>query len=269
MTDTSNNSQLLLVHAVLDGELEVNGAIEVAAKLSDDRELEAHYYRLVALRDAIRARIPREVASDSLRARMASMARVGAPQAVTSRGLAPIPRHYRSLAASLIVGAVLGAGGLSVFGPTSSGDDVQQAIVAGFVRGRVSDQPVDIVASDRNTVKPWFADKLSGQTTVVDLAADGFHLVGGRIDVVGRTPVATLVYRRREHQIALSELSAPPRDAAREPTHQSRDGYSLMGWADDNHSYAAVSDLPPAELGAFCAAFRRAAIADLEDDAKP
>jgi anti-sigma factor RsiW len=64
-------------------------------------------------------------------------------------------------------------------------------------------------------------------------------------------------------------LSAPPRNVASEPTHQSRDGYSLMRWVDNNHLYEAVSDLPPTELGAFCAAFRRAAAAELEDNAKP
>ena len=269
MNDTPDNPALLLVHAIIDGELGVNGAIQVAAQLSDNRELEAHYYRLVALRGAIRARVPREVAPDSLRARVASMVRVGAPQPVTSRRLMRPPLHYLSLAASLMLGVILGGGAFEVFGPAPSGGDVQQAIVAGFVRGRVSNQPVDIVASDRNKVKPWFADKISGPATVVDLAADGFQLVGGRIDVVGTTPVATLVYRRREHQIALSELSAPPHNVAGEPTRQSRDGYSLMRWADSNHIYEVVSDLPPAELGAFCAAFRRAAVADVEGNSKP
>jgi anti-sigma factor RsiW len=270
MNDAPDNPTLLLLHAALDGELDAIGAIEVEARLAADRDLASEYDRLVALRNAIRARIPREVASDALRARVISMARSdGASQPVASRRLTRLIYPHRSLAASLMVGVVLGAGAYGVFVPAPGGDDVQQAIVAGFVRGRLSDQPVDIATSDRHTVKPWFAGKISGPTTVVDLAADGFPLVGGRIDVVGKTPVPTLVYRRREHQIALSELSAPPRNVASEPTHQSRDGYSLMRWADNNHLYEAVSDLPPAELGAFCAAFRRAAAAELEDNAKP
>jgi anti-sigma factor RsiW len=270
MNDTRDNPTLLLLHAAVDGELDAIGTMEVEAKLAADRELASEYDRLVALRDAIRARIPREVASDALRARVISMARAdGTPRPGASRRLTQIISPYRSLAASLMVGGVLGAGAYGVFVPAPAGDDVQQAIVAGFVRGRLSDQPVDIVTSDRHTVKPWFAGKISGPTTVVDLAADGFPLVGGRIDVVGKTPVPTLVYRRREHQIALSELPAPPRNVASEPTHQSRDGFSLMRWADNSHSYEVVSDLPPAELSTFCAAFRRAATAELEDNAKP
>ena len=67
-------------------------------------------------------------------------------------------------------------------------------------------------------MKPWLAGKISGATTVVDLKTDGFPLVGGRIDVVGRTPVPTLVYQRREHQIALSELPERANGAFRSAT---------------------------------------------------
>jgi anti-sigma factor RsiW len=270
MNYTPDNPTLLLVHAALDGELDAIGTMGIEAKLVADQDLVAEYDRIVALRNAIRARIPREVAPDSLRARVISMVRTeGAPLPIASRRLTRLISPYRSLAASLMVGVVLGAGAYGVFIPAPPDDDVQQAIVAGFVRGRLSDQPVDIVTSDRHTVKPWFAGKISGPTTVVELATDGFPLVGGRIDVVGKTPVPTLVYRRREHQIALSELPALPRNVASEPTHQSRDGYSLMRWADSSHLYEVVSDLPPAELTTFCAAFRRAATAELEDNAKP
>jgi anti-sigma factor RsiW len=269
MNDAPDNPALLL-HAALDGELDAIGTIEIEARLAVDRDLAAEYDRLVALRDAIRARIPRGVAPDALRARVISMAQAaGAPQsAAPSRLVRPVA-PYRSLAASLMVGIVLGAGAYGLFVPPPSGEDVQQAIVASFVRGRLSGQPVDVVTSDRHTVKPWFAGRISGPTTVVDLAADGFPLVGGRIDVVGKTPVPTLIYQRREHQIALSELPASPGNVASQPTRQSRDGYSLVRWAEKSNSYEVVSDLPPAELDTFCSAFRRAASAELEDPAKP
>jgi anti-sigma factor RsiW len=115
-------------------------------------------------------------------------------------------------------------------------------------------------------VKPWLAGKVAGATTVVDLKADGFPLVGGRIDVVGRTPAATLVYQRREHQIAVTEM--PAEGAAKEPRSATRDGFALMEWSDGQRLYAAVSDLPPAELREFCAAFRRAAAAEREEQPK-
>jgi anti-sigma factor RsiW len=112
---------------------------------------------------------------------------------------------------SLVLGVALGAGAYGLVARSSANDDVQRAIVSGFIRGCLSGQTVDIATSDRNTVKPWFSGKIADATTVVDLKADGFSLVGGRVDVVGRMPVATLIYQRREHQIALTEMARTER----------------------------------------------------------
>jgi anti-sigma factor RsiW len=270
MKDAPDNPTLLLLHAALDGELDAVGVIEMEAKLAADPKLAAEYARLVALRDAIRARVPRQAAPDVLRARMASLARASGTAAPTAARRAKWrDAPYRSLAASLMVGVVLGAGAYGRLVAPPAEDDGQSAIVAGFIRGRLSGQPVDVATSDRHTVKPWLAGKIAGATTVVELAADGFPLVGGRIDVIGRTPVATLVYQRREHQIALSELPPSASEAAGEPSRQTREGYSLLRWTDKGHVYEAVSDLPPAELDAFAVAFRRAAAAEREEAPKP
>jgi anti-sigma factor RsiW len=294
VSETPREDPTLLLHAALDGELDAVGMLEIEATLAADPALAAKYARLGALRDAIRARIPRERAPESLRARVMSMtqapseapgpapeslgARVISLTQTASQAPAPAPRRlrlldapYRALAASLMLGIALGAGasGLFVFPSPSADDEVERAIVAGYVRGRLSGQPVDVATSDRHTVKPWLAGKIASATTVVDLAMDGFPLVGGRIDVVGKTAVPTLVYKRREHQIALSEMPAPGGDAFSAPRRETRDGYSLLRWGDKGRLYTAVSDLPPAELDAFGAAFRRAAVAEREETPKP
>jgi anti-sigma factor RsiW len=268
MTSSSEDPRLLL-HAALDGELDAAGMMAVEARLAADPALAAEYARLVALRDAIRARAPRPGAPDALRARVIAMTQSpGAAKPAAPRRTWRFDARFAALAASLTLGIVLGAGAYGLLTPPPAGDDVQRAIVAGFVRGRLSGQPVDIATSDRHTVKPWLAGKIAGATTVVDLKADGFPLVGGRIDVVGANPVPTLVYQRREHQIALSEMPGSG-GAASEPRPATRDGYSLIEWEDGGRLYAAISDLPPTELAAFAAAFRRAAAAEREDAPKP
>ena len=177
--------------------------------------------------------------------------------------------RYGSLAASLMLGVVLGAGAYALVARPSADEDVQRAIVSGFIRGRLSGQTVDIATSDRHTVKPWFSGKIADATTVVDLKTDNFPLVGGRVDVVDRALVATLIYQRREHQIALTEMLASSADDSNVPRRETRDGYSIIEWSERGRLYAAVSDLPPAELDAFGAAFRRAAAAEREDTPKP
>jgi anti-sigma factor RsiW len=270
MTDASRPGPMLLLNAALDGELDAVGMIEIEARLAADPALAAEYARLGALRDAIRARVPRPAAPDALRARVIAMALPAfAAQPTTPRRVRPLALRYGSLAASLLLGIMLGAGAFEQFASEPPDDGVQRAIVAGFVRGRLSGQPVDVATSDRHTVKPWLAGKIAGATTVVDLKADGFPLVGGRVDVIGETPVATLIYQRREHQIALSEMPTPGSGVAAAARRTVRDGFSLLEWSDGGRLYAAVSDLPLAELDAFGAAFRTAAAAEREEAPKP
>jgi anti-sigma factor RsiW len=270
MTDAAHDDPTFLLHAALDGELDAAGMVAFEARLAADPALAGEYARLVALRDAMRTRLQRPNAPEALRARVIAMAQAPAPRP------SPVGRprrawasqlRYAGMAASLILGVAIGAGTVK-FATLSGDDEVQQALVAGFVRGRLSGQTVDVATSDRHVVKPWLSGKIAGATTVVDLKTDGFPLVGGRVDVVGQTPVATLIYQRREHQIALSEIPAPAGDSFA-PRHESRDGYALLEWREGGRLYAAVSDMPPSELDAFAAAFRRAAAAEREEPVKP
>jgi anti-sigma factor RsiW len=269
MTERHSDALTLLLHAALDGELDAAGAMDVEGRLSADPTLAAEYGRLAAVRDAIRTRLPRERAPDALRARVIAMAQAPSQIKTAPRRSWLQVERYRSLAASLMLGVALGASAYGLFEHSSADDDVQRALVAGFIRGRLSGQTVDIATSDRHTVKPWFAGKVAEATTVVDLKTDGFPLVGGRVDVVGETPVATLIYQRREHQIALTGMPASSAAASSEPRRETRNGYSILEWTEGGRVYAAVSDLPPAELDAFSAAFRRAAAAEREDTPKP
>jgi anti-sigma factor RsiW len=85
---------------------------------------------------------------------------------------------------------------------------------------------------------------------VIDLAAQGFTLAGGRVDVIGRDPVATIVYKRAAHAVSLSTLrpgqSLPAETIA---------GYNVHSWSDRDFTYVAVSDLPNEDLETFERAF--------------
>ena len=263
---SGSQNEKLLLQAAVDGELDAAATLAFEARLAAEPALAADYARLIALREAIAERAPRPKAPDALRARVLAMAEVAeAPTpARPTRRLIP---NYGALAASLLLGVALGAGAVGFVGRPSE-DPLERAVLAGYVRGRLVGQPVDVASSDRHTVKPWFAGKLPTATTVLDLKADGFPLVGGRVDVVGETLVATLVYQRREHQIDLSEAPAA-NGAASLPRAATREGYSLLDWTDHGRRFVAVSDLPPAELDAFATAFRRAAEAEREEPPPP
>ena len=131
---------------------------------------------------------------------------------------------------------------------------VEDEVVGSHIRALMGAQPFDIASSDRHTVKPWFNGRIVQSPRVVDLAAEGFPLVGGRIDVIARIPVPSLVYRYQKHLISVTAtqgLGAPPRGRA-------ADGYHLIGWTDGGVSYWAVSDVGVHELEKFVQLFRNA-----------
>jgi anti-sigma factor RsiW len=160
---------------------------------------------------------------------------------------------WRALAASVAVAAFLGSGGTWL--ALSPGPPDADIVVANHVRALMATHPVDVGSSDQHTVKPWFNGRIPEAPRVVDLASAGFPLVGGRIDVIGRTPVATLVYRVRQHLISLSEVPAG-RTIAISPGQIG--GYNIVSWTDNGVAYWAVSDVAAADLDTFAKAFRAA-----------
>jgi len=269
------SDDLLMLQALLDGELDASGVIDMERRIAADPRLTAEYALLRALRGAIQGGAMREVAPDSLRARIA--AATGVPAASTNVVKFPDPtarpattsvRRWRA-AAGAMAAAVVALVGVNVYLVSDWGpNDIERAAVAAHSRGLLSGQPVDVVSTDRHTVKPWLAGKVPLATTVVDLATDGYALSGGRVDVIDEVPVPTLVYRHREHLISVTELA---RGSARpsSPSRETVSGHSVMTWSDNVRRYVAVSDMPPPELDDFVATFRRAAASEREDTPKP
>ena len=157
-----------------------------------------------------------------------------------------------------VLGFAVGAGLTSLRAPAGSGD-VAQHLVSDFARAEIAGQPFDVASSDRHTVKPWLANRTTVSGTIVDLAPEGFPLVGGRVTIVDRVPTPTLVYRHNEHVVAVTEL---PVDAkvARGGTGgiETIDGYHVARWSDANLAYVAVSDMDEKALADFVTAFRQA-----------
>jgi len=236
----------LLVHAYLDGELDPINSVAVEQRMADDPALVAEYERVAALRQLLAERLPREAAPAHLRGRISSAIGLRQSRAQPS---------WRALAASIAVTAVLASGATWLaLGPTAD-NGTADAIVADHIRALMAPQPTDVVTSDQHTVKPWFNGRIPEAPRVVDLAKDDFPLVGARIDVVGRTPVPTLVYRRHRHLISLTAIPGS-RELEMAPVHKTMDGYNLMNWTDHGVTYWLVSDVAVSDLDQFCRLFR-------------
>jgi len=79
---------------------------------------------------------------------------------------------------------------------------VESELVDLHVATLASSSPVDVVSTDRHTVKPWFAGKIPFTFNLPELQGTPFELVGGRVSYLEQSAGAELIFRVRKHQIS-------------------------------------------------------------------
>src|SRR5439155_4848320 len=156
-----------------------------------------------------------------------------------SPGAAARAPSWRALAASVMLAFIVGSSSTWLAlrqGMLSPADATADMVVASHIRALKAPQPADVASSDNHTVKPWFNGRVSEAPRVVDLGSEGFPLVGGRVDVIGRVPVPTLVYRRRQHLISLMALPSGQAPAVTSAAG-SIAGYNILTWTQNGTVY--------------------------------
>ena len=239
----------LQVDAHLDGELAELDARELEAHIAQCAECARFRDDRLELRAAISARVPAFQAPDVLRQRVRAALKTAA------RGGARAPRRFslRSLAMPLAVAAslvvvALGSWNLSL--RRATGEMLADEVFASHIRSLMPGHLMDVASSDQHTVKPWFNGKLDFSPPVHDFDAQGYPLLGGRLDYVDGRTVAALAYGRRQHVINVF-LWPAARGPSDTPKTRDRQGYHLLHWTTPDYAYWVVSDLGLAELHDF------------------
>ena len=237
----------ILLHALIDGELDAGHAREVeehvagcphcAAALKDYREMSkaiaeagVHYKAPPELRRRIEAALPQ-------------------PQAQVVQ--MPSRRSVlRGFAMGSAVSAIAATGLVAIVLRNDDAERIQSEVVSAHLRSLQAGHLTDVISTDQHTVKPWFNGKLDVSPPVIDLTSQGFTLIGGRLDYVDARPIGSVVYRRRQHVINLfvAQTSSTERRSARIDTLQ---GFNIRHWTDRGLNYWAVSDLAKDELADF------------------
>lgn len=262
-----------LLTARADGEL---GA-------ADSRRMETHLATCAActdaaarqeavvqtLRQGLRAPALYAKAPAGLAARVqaAVQAQAGMPSAAPAPAQRPAEAPWQRLAGWLTTPARglrlgLGAGALAavalgvgvLVGRPDTATLTAHDITASHVRALLGAREIDVVSSDHHTVKPWFNGRIDYAPPVADLAAQGFPLMGGRLDYIDGRPVAVLVYRASHHPVDLYVRPEAGSEVA--PVLRAERGYQLLYWRSAGMGYWAITDASADVVQAFARAVR-------------
>jgi anti-sigma factor RsiW len=241
----------ITLHALLDGELDAGHASDVETHLAECAGCGETFAAFRAMRAAMAAADLKPKVPAVLRA----WVEAAVPPAPAHAGavVLPLRPRRRSFFGGFGTGAVLSGAlaaslTLAVF-RSDQNQRIADDVVSAHIRSLQVGHLMDVQTSDQHTVKPWFDGKVDVAPPVIDLTAQGFTLLGGRLDYIDREPVASVVYRRRKHIINL--FVARRLGAAHAAVARTVHGYNARHWSEQGLEFWAVSDLDGKELGDF------------------
>lgn len=249
MSEMNHEEARQLLPAYADGELELNQALALEQHLQGCAECAAALRAHRGLSAAVRA-LPYHRAPDTLRARLRLQLPLAEAAPVVVAAPPPRRRELTRWAMPIAAGLALALGLDFGLATRRADEGLREELVSAQVRSLQAEHLNDVASTDQHTVKPWFAGKLDYAPPVRDLSAQGYPLVGGRLDYIGHREVAALVYHHRKHTINLYVWPAQD-EGTLAPASQSSEGYSLVHWRSEGMEYWAVSDLNAGELKEF------------------
>ena len=246
----------VLLNALIDGELDAGHAREVEQHVATCKRCTATLAACRQMSGALAASDLRYTAPASLRGRIEA----SLPKELPSN-VRPMPTRRGMLRGFAMGSAVSAIAATGLFAIVLRNDDqsrIEAEIVSAHLRSLQAGHLTDVISTDQHTVKPWFAGKLDVSPPVIDLTAQGFTLIGGRLDYLDARAIGAVVYKRRAHIINLfvAQTSNMRHRAARTETIQ---GYNIRSWSDRGLNYWAISDLGADELAEFGEKFEAAA----------
>ena len=179
--------------------------------------------------------------------------------------MAPKPRRSFRLGWTLAAAAaavVLVAGTLTstYLGNRFGKDQVFSEIADLHVATLASSSPVDVISTDRHTVKPWFQGRIPFAFNLPELQNSEFSLLGGRMTYLEQTPGAHLIYDVRKHHISVfvfQERSLPARltDSSLKPAKLS---FNMETWSQGGLRYFVIGDAGTADIDSLARLFKTA-----------
>ena len=233
--DTWNEHPRGALHAYLDGELSLEGSLEVEHHLSDcaacRRELET-YRALRRLLQSAKATAPE---AESALLRVTRTVRL---------------RHRRRTFAVGGAMAMAAAAALTLMVVHGQNTGIVNEVAAVHARALDSGRTVELASSDPAAIERWLSTRLP-ESVPPTQGGDGFALRGARVDSLEGRPVATVVYQVRNHLVDVFAWPSAEKDMEPQPAVAGR--WTVCRWSHRGVAYWMVSDAGTEDLKALAA----------------
>src|ERR1700675_3092236 len=139
-------------------------------------------------------------------------------------------------------------------------DHVFSEIADLHVETLASSTPVDVISTDRHTVKPWFQGKIPFAFNLPELQNTEISLLGGRMTYLDQTPGAHLIYDVRKHHISVfvfqeRALPASLNASSRAPKTSP---FNMETWSQNGLRYFVIGDASPTDINHLANLFKAA-----------
>ena len=236
----------LRVQAYFDGEVDAVTSADIERHMGQCAECRALHQGLEQLRTALRRDLPYAQTPPALRAQiMQALDDERGSNAPQRRGrtIWRIRPFWVGAASGLGAAAIAATAAFLLIVPLTT--PMVDELVGLHVNSLLSTHLIDVVSTDRHTVKPWFAGHTDVSPVVADFEPQGYKLIGGRVDYLEHQRAAVIVYQHGPHVINVFSWAAGQRSL---PDKETRNGYHLVFWKAGNLQYCAVSDTAWDEL---------------------
>lgn len=238
--------------AYLDGELSGAETQKVDSHLRECPTCTGELAQRLSLKYAVRAAGKRYAPSPEFR------------ESMRRKYLHPAPaRAWRTWLLPAVVVMILFAIGIpaTYISKTRMQRQQRYAEIADLYVGTLaSANPVDVISSDKHTVKPWFEGKVPFTFNLPELQNSDFILLGGRVVYLQHAPGAELLFQIRKHRLSVFifqeqevGLALPNSAVATESA------FHLQTWTDHGLRYFVISDAGAADIDHLTAILKNAA----------
>jgi anti-sigma factor RsiW len=229
--------------AYVDGELPAAEARALDEHLRGCASCAAESLRTVQQRRAVQGAFHKFTPDPAFRARVQKSIAAPRPSLWSRRWL---PVFVTATATALLIAiAVL----LSLNRNRNSEQHLISELVDQHVATLASSNPVDVVSTDRHTVKPWFEGKIPFTFNLPELQGSPFVLVGGKVSYLGQSPGAELIFRVRQHQISVFIFQErEPSNVHQDETVRTALSFEVRSWRHNGLRYFVIGDASPQDL---------------------